>query len=226
MAGRLTQAEFAERVETAYAARVGDELALTQKPLPNVAIAPAVGPRRKPTRLTPAVFRHVIKRGSWRLRRWSLAASVFSDLDLDVRGAERDTTHSVITVLVAFGNADVYVPDDIDVTVGGSASSADGVIGATTWLAPPPQRSGYGCYRCSERSTWRVPSDMKRDTAKSSTSFEIVNVNSRRDCRDPEAPSPTHLPPVTWGTAALAPTSKSSERNDLSGLPGANLALP
>lgn len=127
MAGRLTQAEFAERVETAYAARVGDELALTQKPLPNVAIAPAVGPRRKPTRLTPAVFRHVIKRGSWRLRRWSLAASVFSDLDLDVRGAERDTTHSVITVLVAFGNADVYVPDDIDVTVGGSASSADGV---------------------------------------------------------------------------------------------------
>jgi len=140
LAGRLTQAEFAERVETAYAARVGDELALTQKPLPNVAIAPAVGPRRKPTRLTPAVFRHVIKRGSWRLRRWSLAASVFSDLDLDVRGAERDTTHSVITVLVAFGNADVYVPDDIDVTVGGSASSADGVIGATARAAAPTIR--------------------------------------------------------------------------------------
>jgi hypothetical protein len=101
LAGRSTQAECAERVETAYAARVGDELALTQKGLPNVAIAPAVGPRRKQTRLNPAVFSHVIKRGSWRLRRWSLAASVFSDLDLDVRGAERDTTHSVITVLVA-----------------------------------------------------------------------------------------------------------------------------
>jgi hypothetical protein len=67
----------AERVETAYAARVGDELALTQKGLPNVAIAPAVSPRRRPTRLTPAVFSHVVKRGSWRLRRWSLAASGF-----------------------------------------------------------------------------------------------------------------------------------------------------
>src|SRR5438552_1849067 len=104
LAGRLTLEEFSERVEIAYAARVGGNLALAQKGLPDVAKAPAVSSQRKPARLTAAIFSRVIKRGKLRLGRWSVAVSVFSDLDLDLRTAELDTTQSAVTVLVAFGN--------------------------------------------------------------------------------------------------------------------------
>jgi Domain of unknown function (DUF1707) len=164
LAGRLTQEEFAERVETAYAARLSDELALTQRGLPNVAIATAAGPHRRPTRFTLAIFSHVIKRGRWRLSRWSIATSIFSDLDLDLRGAELDATHSAVTILIAFGNADVYVPDEIDVRLGGLS-----IFGRRRDWGHDPARADAPTIRVRVLSlfgtfdVWRVPSDMEGD---------------------------------------------------------------
>lgn len=119
LVARLTLEEFSERVEVACQARIGHELALASDGLPAPASVQVLTGRRKPTRFTTAFFSHVVKRGRLRLRRRTVAVSVFSDLDLDLRDAELDSPNIVVTVLTAIGNVDVYVPDGITVEVGG-----------------------------------------------------------------------------------------------------------
>lgn len=91
VAGRLTLEEFSERVELAFTARVGRELARTRRALPQPSDVPVQSPRRKPTRLTAALFGHVVRRGWLRLRRWTFVAGAVCDVDLDLREAELDT---------------------------------------------------------------------------------------------------------------------------------------
>jgi hypothetical protein len=117
LAGRLTLAEFSERVEAALTARVGGELARVQEDLP--AVVPAAGSRRKPARFTAALFGRAVRRGRLRLRGRAVAVSVFGDLDFDLREATIDHRETAVTVLAAFGNADVYVPEGVNVDVGG-----------------------------------------------------------------------------------------------------------
>ena len=98
LAGRLTLDEFSERVEAALQARVGGELARIQADLPSVSSATSSSrPRRKPARVTAALLGHVARRGRFRLRRWTLAASVLGDLDLDLREATIDGPRSAVT---------------------------------------------------------------------------------------------------------------------------------
>jgi len=118
VAGRLTLEEYYERVEIAYQARIGQELARIQEDLPAITGEP-VGSRRKPTHLTAALFGHVVRRGRLRLRGWTIAVGAFADLDLDLREAEFDGPQTAITILLAFGNVDVYVPEGISVDVRG-----------------------------------------------------------------------------------------------------------
>jgi hypothetical protein len=118
LAGRLTLAEFSERVEAALTARVGGELARVQEDLPAV-VPEAAGSRRKPARFTAALFGRAVRRGRLRLRGRAVAASVFGDLDFDLREATIDHRQTEVIVLAAFGNADVYVPEGVNVDVGG-----------------------------------------------------------------------------------------------------------
>lgn len=117
LAGRLTLDEFTERVEAALQAKVGSDLATVQRDLPEVAAATAS--RRRPARFGVAVFSHVVRRGRLRLRGWIFGASVFGDLDLDLREATIDQSRTAVTVLAVFGNADIYVPEGVDVDVRG-----------------------------------------------------------------------------------------------------------
>ena len=116
--GRLTLDEFSERVETAYRARTAVELVAVRDGL-------ADGPserlrdRRTPTRLTAGLFGHVVRRGRWRLKRRALAVAAFADVDLDMREAEIDSPQVAMTVVVVFGNVDIYAPEGVDVDVGG-----------------------------------------------------------------------------------------------------------
>lgn len=118
LAGRLTLEEFSERVGTALRARAGGELARAQEDLPEIFVGTA-GSRRKPARVTAALFGHVARRGRLRLRRRAVAASGFADLDLDLREVTVDHWQTTVTVLAAFGNVDVYVPEGVNVDVGG-----------------------------------------------------------------------------------------------------------
>jgi hypothetical protein len=71
LSGRLTLEEFTERVGAAYGARTGGELARISEDLPD-AVPAATGAPRRPSRFTPAVFAHVIRRGRLRLPRRSV----------------------------------------------------------------------------------------------------------------------------------------------------------
>ncbi len=118
VAGRLTLEEFCARVEAALQATVGGELALVQQDLP--ATTPEAGlARRKPTRLTTALFGHVVRRGRLRLRRWTFGATACGDLDLDLREAIIDQQRTTLSLAVACGNVDVYVPEGVNVDVSG-----------------------------------------------------------------------------------------------------------
>jgi hypothetical protein len=118
LAGRLTLEEFSERVEAALQARSAGELAHIGKDLPELFLeAPAS--RRKPARFTAALLGHVTRRGRLRLRRRTVAASAFGDLDFDLREATIDRRQTAVTVLAAFGNVDVYVPEGVNVDVAG-----------------------------------------------------------------------------------------------------------
>lgn len=118
IAGRLTLEEFCERVDAALRARITGDLAHLQDDLPE-ALVESAGSRRRPARFTAALLGHVVRRGQFRLRRWAFAASAFGDLDFDLRAATVDKGRVAINVLALFGNVDVYVPEGVNVDVGG-----------------------------------------------------------------------------------------------------------
>lgn len=162
LAGRLTLDEFSERVEAAYRARTGGELVVARRDLPDA--LPAERRRRRPVRLTLAAFGHVIRRGRLRLRRWTLAFSVFADVDLDLREAEIDDLLVTVRVLPLFGNVDVYVPEGVDVDVGGTL-----VFGHLRDWGVDVARAGSPTVRVRAHSlfgtvdVWRVPHDVRGD---------------------------------------------------------------
>ncbi len=161
IAGRLTIEEFSERVEAALQASVGGELARVQQDLP---AAPSAGaaPRRKPTRFTAALFGHTARRGRLRLRGWTVTAAAFADLDLDLREATIDQPRTAVTVLLAFGNVDVYVPEGVNVDVSGLTIFGHlrerGQDSAAP-DAPTIHVRAIGCFATVD--VWRVPHDMR-----------------------------------------------------------------
>lgn len=158
LAGRLTLEEFTERVEAAYGARTGGELARISEDLPDAVPAATGAPRRRPSRFTPAVFAHVIRRGRLRLPRRSVALSVFADVDLDLRDAAIDNPVSTVRVFAFFGNADVYVPEGIDADVGGLT-----IVGhRRDWGRDTPSANAPSIRvrvvgLCATVDVWRVP---------------------------------------------------------------------
>jgi Domain of unknown function (DUF1707)/Cell wall-active antibiotics response 4TMS YvqF len=159
VAGRLTLEEFSARVEATLRASVSRELAQAQLHLPSA--SPETGlAGRKPTRLTAALFSHVARRGRLRLRRWTCGATVFGDLDLDLRDAVMDQPCAAVTLLLACGNVDVYVPEHVNVEVSGITifghlrDRGRDVAGAD---APTIRVRAAGC--CATVDVWRVPSD-------------------------------------------------------------------
>ena len=160
LAGRLTLDEFSERAGAALRARVGGELARVQEDLPEVSFGVS-RPRRKPARFTVALLGHVARRGRLRLRGWTLAASALGDLDFDLREATIDRPETAVTVLLAFGNADVYVPEGVSVDVSGMTMFGrrrewGRDIGRPD--APAVHVRVLGCFGTVD--VWRVPHDM------------------------------------------------------------------
>lgn len=115
-AGRLTLEEFSERTERVYAARTTGELELLGADLP---ATPEERARPRPKRLTLAVLGNTQRTGRWRLPRFSTGLVLLGDADLDLRQAELEGGVASITVWVLFGNVDLYVPEGVEVDLGG-----------------------------------------------------------------------------------------------------------
>jgi hypothetical protein len=161
LAGRLTLEEFSGRVEAALRARLGGELARVREDLPEVFVE-AAGSGRKPARFTAALFGHVARGGRLRLRGWTFAASAFGDLDFDLREATIDRRQTAVTVLAAFGNVDVYVPEGVNVDVSGIAlfgHRRDWGRDAGRPDSPAVQVRVLGF--AGTIDVWRVPHDMQ-----------------------------------------------------------------
>jgi hypothetical protein len=159
VAGRLTLEEFSARVEAALGASVSRELVQAQQDLPSASAEVGLA-GRKPTRLTAALFSHVARRGRLRLGRWTCGATVFGDLDFDLRDAVMDQPRASVTLLLACGNVDVYVPEHVNVevsgvTVFGHLRDRGRDIAATD--APTIRVRAVGC--CATVDVWLVPSD-------------------------------------------------------------------
>lgn len=160
LAGRLTLEEFSERVGLAYGATVGTDLELARESLP--AVAATTPTRRRPTWLSVAAFSHLVRRGRLRLRRHTFALSVLGDLDLDLRDARLERPILTVRVFALFGNADVYVPEGIDVDVGGVILvghrrewGRDVAYDAT----PLVRVRAYGLFGTVD--VWRVPAELQ-----------------------------------------------------------------
>ena len=164
IAGRLTLEEFCERADAALRATVGRDLAHLQEDLP-AATARPVDARRRPARLSAALFSRVVRRGRFPLRRWTVAASAFGDLDLDLRDATVEDGQAAVTVMALFGNVDVYVPEGVNVDVGGLS-----VFGHRRDWGRDVGQPDAPCLRVrvfgfsGTVDVWRVPRDLRDST--------------------------------------------------------------
>lgn len=119
--GRLTLDELEKRVEDALSAATRGELAKLTADLPDVA-APSPQSRRKATRWVLSLMGGSAKRGRWRLDGRVTTVTVMGGNDLDLRFAEIDARQDVTIVSIAvMGGTNIYVPDSVDVEMGGFA---------------------------------------------------------------------------------------------------------
>ncbi|WP_129667025.1 DUF1707 SHOCT-like domain-containing protein [Phytoactinopolyspora endophytica] len=120
--GRLTLAELEERIDRAYAATTRDELATLTSDLPDITTSRSavVEPRRrKATKWIVAVMGGSSKRGRWRVAQRVNTVAVMGGHDIDLRDAELDSDDVTIVSVNVMGGTDIYVPDTVDVEVGG-----------------------------------------------------------------------------------------------------------
>ena len=160
--GRLTLEELSERLDEAYRARTAGELEAAVRELPAEA---APRPRRSPKRFTVAIFGGVERRGRWRVPRRSFVLTLFGGSDLDLRHAEIDSDVVTIWVFDIFGGADLYVPEGVEVDVGGFALFG----GIDEHGADTPPRRGTPLVRVrgltlfGGTDVWRVPPGARAD---------------------------------------------------------------
>ncbi|MFN2467964.1 MAG: DUF1707 domain-containing protein [Gaiellaceae bacterium] len=114
--GRLTLDEFSERVDLAYAAKTGAELATLTRDLPAQAGEES---SRRPTRWLVAVMGGSRRTGRWRIEGNTRAIAVMGGCELDLRAAEITGTEARITCFAWMGGVEIVVPEGVEVDVGG-----------------------------------------------------------------------------------------------------------
>src|SRR3984957_8195398 len=120
---------------------------------------PSRGQRQR--RPPAALLGPVTRRGRFRLRGWTVAASAFGDLDLDLREATIEGPATAVTALVAFGTADIYVPEGVSVDVSGvtiSGHRREWGRDSSRPDAPLLRVRVVGCFGTVD--VWRVPRDV------------------------------------------------------------------
>jgi hypothetical protein len=158
----LTLEELAQRIETAYSSRTRDELERVTADLPETTTAATPAPERAPrktTRFTGVAFGGVERKGRWRLARRSSVLVAFGNADIDLRNAQIEGDDATITAFVAFGNADFYVPEALDIDHGGLAVfGARGEHGADVPPRPHAPLVRIRVYTMFGNSdVWRIP---------------------------------------------------------------------
>ena len=119
--GRLTLDELEERSSRALAAKTRGELATLTGDLPQEAGQgrPAPTTARKPVRWMVAIMSGSHRRGRFRAVGSINAVSVMGGDDIDLREAEIEGGELTINQFSFMGGANIYIPDSIELDVGG-----------------------------------------------------------------------------------------------------------
>jgi Domain of unknown function (DUF1707)/Cell wall-active antibiotics response 4TMS YvqF len=138
--GRLTLDELEERSGRALAAKTRGELATLTGDLPQEAGQgrPAPTPARKPVRWMVAIMSGSHRRGRFRAVGSINAISIMGGDDLDLREAEIEGGELTINLFAFLGGATIYIPDSVELDVGGFS-----LMGGNTEIgAERPARPG------------------------------------------------------------------------------------
>jgi hypothetical protein len=161
--GRLTLDELEDRASQALAAKTRGELAVLTSDLPQEA-AQAGSPDvpqarvRKPVRWMVAIMSGSHRRGRFRAVGEINAVAIMGGDEIDLREAEIEGGELTLNLFVCMGDASVYVPDSVDVEVGGFS-----LMGAHEEVGSERPRAGaplirIRTYNCMGSSTiYRLP---------------------------------------------------------------------
>lgn len=121
--GRLTLDELEERAGRALAARTRGDLAALTSDLPAEADAPvasgATATARKPVRWMIAIMGGSHRRGRFRTVGSINAVAIMGGDEIDLREAEMEGGELTLNLFSLMGGSNVYVPDSIEVEMGG-----------------------------------------------------------------------------------------------------------
>ena len=122
--GRLTLDELEERASRALAAKTRGELAALTSDLPADAGQAGAGPTqparvRKPVRWMVAIMGGSHRRGRFRAVGKINAVAIMGGDEIDLREAEIEGGELTLNLFALMGGSNVYVPDSIEVEVGG-----------------------------------------------------------------------------------------------------------
>jgi hypothetical protein len=118
--GRLTLDELEDRSGRALTAKTRGELATLTSDLPREAGAPSLVPsRRKPVRWMVAIMSGSRRRGRFRAAGSINSVAIMGGNEIDLREAEIEGGELTVNLIAFMGGAEVYVPDSVELDVGG-----------------------------------------------------------------------------------------------------------
>jgi len=142
--GRLTLDELEERSSRALAAKTRGELATLTSDLPQEAgqesgfsSASAPARTRKPVRWMVAIMSGSHRHGRFRAVGSINAVAIMGGDEIDLRDAEIEGGELTLNVFTLMGGANIYIPDSIEVDIGGLS-----VMGGNTEIGVERLRPG------------------------------------------------------------------------------------
>jgi hypothetical protein len=120
-AGRLTLDELEDRSGQALVAKTRGELAALTSDLPEEAGQQLAVPARvkKPVHWMVAIMGGSHRRGRFRAVRSINAVAIMGGHEIDLREAEIEGGELTLTLVAIMGGGNIYVPDSVDLEVGG-----------------------------------------------------------------------------------------------------------
>ncbi len=118
--GRLTLDELEDRAGRALSAKTRGDLAALTSDLPREAgQAPAAAGTKKPVRWLVAIMGGSHRRGRFRAVGSINAVAIMGGDEIDLRDAEITGGELTINLFTLMGGANIYVPDSVELEVGG-----------------------------------------------------------------------------------------------------------
>jgi len=159
--GRLTLDELEERSSRALAAKTRGELATLTRDLPQEAgqeVGSSPARTRKPVRWMVAIMSGSHRHGRFRAVGSINAVAIMGGDEIDLREAEIEGGELTLNVFTLMGGANIYIPDSIEVDVGGLSVMGGNTEVGVERLRPGAPRITIRAYNLMGGATiFRVP---------------------------------------------------------------------